>query len=202
MMEGRKHMSLTIKELRQRRLPPNYKREQERTLPAARSTVYENMVRLYSAVEDSRLKGIDPGLRKNVAILLVAMSRRRDEWALENRGRAEIISYSLLKPGKSGLQRQIAKSYQSLNSGDPVGRKHAAETRELLQYVGAGLGLETPELEVTDAQRENIRAVEKRTGAAWVDFRAAQREAAHAAAGKEQKSAEPEKKSGGPQMSL
>ena len=160
-------MPLTIEELKEKRMPPGFGRDCEHRLPAAQSTVYENMLRLCSALEDDRLKGVDPGLRGSVAALVAAMGRE----PLMRFGRedAEERSAELLAPGNGRLSRQLTNSYRALGSAG--GGARAEEARELMRYVGAGLGIEPPELEITDAQRKNVRAVERKTGAAWRDFR-------------------------------
>ena len=162
-------MPLTIEQLKEKRLPPDFDRDHERRLPAAKSTVYENMLRLCSALEDDRLTGVDPGLRGSVATLVAAMGRERDlRYAREA---AEERSAELLAPENDRLRRQLASSCRALGVKNPGNARRAEEARELLQYVGAGLGIEPPELEITDAQRANVRAVEQKTGAAWRDFR-------------------------------
>lgn len=162
-------MSLTVKELKTKRLPPSFGREHEHRLPAAQSTVYENLLRLCDALEDDRLKGVDPGLRRSVATLVAAMGRE----PLMRLGRedAEERSAELLAPENGRLRQQLTSTYRSMEPGDPKNARQAAEARELMQYVGAGLGIEAPELEITDAQRADVRTVEAQTGEAWRDFR-------------------------------
>lgn len=162
-------MSLTIKELKTKRLPPSFHREHEYRLPAAQSTVYENLLRLCDALEDDRLTGVDPGLRGSIATLVAAMGRERG--LMRGREEAEKRSAELLAPGNGRLRQQLANSYRSMGARNPKSAQHAAEARELMQYVGAGLGIEAPELEITDTQRSNVKSVEAKTGAAWRDYR-------------------------------